>query len=184
MEFITNLDMSVLNYIYDNLRCAFLDVFMPFITLFGESGIFFICLAVILMFIPKTRKTGFTLSVSLIIGLICCNMILKPIIARPRPYTIREDVVLLVEKLYDYSFPSGHTTAAFEAASVMLIRNRRVGIAFLVLAILIAISRLYLFVHYPTDVLVGMLLGIISGIVAAKIIDLIYDKIESKKQNV
>lgn len=176
--------MSIINYIYDNLRCAFLDVFMPFITLFGESGIFFICLAVVLMIFKRTRKTGFTLSVSLIIGLICCNMVLKPMVARPRPYTIREDVVLLVERLYDYSFPSGHTTAAFEAATVMYIRNRKFGTCFILLAILIAFSRLYLFVHYPTDVLVGILLGIVSGIVSAKIIDVLYDKYEAKKLNV
>lgn len=180
MSYITNLDMSVLNFIYDNIRCAFLDVLMPLITLFGESGIFFIAIAVLLLISRKTRKTGITLGLSLLIGLVVCNLTLKPLIARPRPYTVRTDVIMLVEALSDYSFPSGHTVAAFEAATVMMIRHRKVGIAFLVLAILIAFSRLYLFVHYPTDVLAGAVLGIASGVAAALAVNAVYKRFQSK----
>ncbi len=177
---IISFDMSLLNFVYDNIRCAFLDMLMPVITLFGESGIFFICIALVLMLFKRTRKTGFMLAVSLIIGLVVCNITLKPIFARPRPYTVRTDVIMLVEVLNDYSFPSGHTVAAFESATVFLMRKRKVGIAFLVLAILIAFSRLYLYVHYPTDVLCGMIIGILSGFCAVWLVDYIYKKVSKK----
>ena len=181
MDAILNFDMSILNFIYDSVRCAFLDYFMPIVTLFGESGIFFICIAVILMLFRKTRKTGFVLSLSLIIGLIVCNLTLKPIIARPRPYTVRQDVILLVERLSDYSFPSGHTVAAFEASTVFMKRNRIAGLCFLILAVLIAFSRLYLFVHYPTDIIAGIIIGTASGFAACGVVDAIYNKFIQKE---
>ena len=142
MEKIILFDTTVLNYIYDNLRCAFLDFIMPVITLLGESGIFFICVAVLLLIFKKTRKTGAMLGLSLIIGLIVCNLTLKPLVARPRPYTLRE-VEMLVDGLSDFSFPSGHTVASFEAASVFMMRNKKIGIPFLVLAFLIAKENKY-----------------------------------------
>lgn len=181
MDFILDMDMSILNWIYDNLRCGFLNVFMPFITMFGESGIFFIALSLVMIIIPKTRKTGIMMGVALFLGLIICNLTLKPLVARPRPYTIRTDVILLVDKLSDFSFPSGHTIAAFEVASVLMIRNRKYGIAATVLAVLIAFSRLYLYVHYPTDVLVSIVLGTIFGFISVKLVNKIYDKLEKKK---
>ena len=170
MESIISFDISVLTFIYENLRCAFLDGFMKFITLFGESGIFYICIALVMLFFKKTRKTGIMLSISLIIGLVVCNMTLKPIIARPRPY-IYTGLEPLIERPTDFSFPSGHTVAAFEAATVFMLRDRRAGIPFLVLAILIAMSRLYLHVHYPTDIIGGIILGSISGIIAVKAVN-------------
>lgn len=176
MTEILSFDMSLLNLIYDNIRCAFLDILMPIVTMFGESGIFFICIALALMLFRKTRKTGFMLALALIFGLVVCNLTLKPIVARPRPYTVRTDVIMLVEALNDYSFPSGHTVAAFECATVFLMRKRKVGIGFLALAVLIAFSRLYLYVHYPTDVLCGVIIGVISGFCAVKLVELIYKK--------
>ncbi len=167
MESIISFDISVLKFIYENLRCSFLDGFMKFITLFGESGIFFICIALCMLFFKKTRKTGIMLSISLIIGLIVCNITLKPLIARPRP-DVLTGLMPLIERPTDFSFPSGHTVAAFEAATVFMLRDKRVGIPFLVLAVLIAMSRLYLHVHYPTDIIGGIILGSISGIIAVK----------------
>lgn len=181
MTQIISLDMTLLNFIYDNLRCAFLDMFMPLVTLFGESGIFYILLALGLLIFKKTRKTGLMLAVSLIIGLVVCNLTLKPVIARARPYTVRTDVVMLVEALSDFSFPSGHAVAAFEGATVMLCNYRKTGILFLVLAILIAFSRLYLYVHYPTDVIVGVVIGVISGLVSVKAVNILSNKIYKNK---
>lgn len=181
MDLILGFDMSVLNFIYDNIRCAFLDLLMPLITLFGESGIFYICIALGLMIYKKTRKTGFMLAMSLILGLLVCNVMLKPLVARPRPYSVRTDVIMLVEALNDYSFPSGHTVAAFEAATVMMIQKKAAGIVFTVLAVLIAFSRLYLYVHYPTDIIAGIVIGVISGIVSAKVINAIYSRKYSYK---
>ena len=111
-------DIPILYWIQEHLRCAFLDVFMPFITLFGDGGIFWICWAALLLLFPKHRKTGLAMGIALILGVIVCNMFLKTQIARPRPYDFIENFdmsMLLVHEHGDKSFPSGHTTAAFAA---------------------------------------------------------------------
>lgn len=162
-------DLPILDWIQANLQSPFMDKFMPFITLFGEGGIFWIAVAVILLILPKTRKTGLGMGFALIFGLVVCNMTLKPLCQRIRPYDFQMEnygitINLLVKDLHDYSFPSGHTIASFEAATVLLRRDKRMGIPALILACLIAFSRLYLYVHYPTDVLVAIVLGVIFGI--------------------
>ena len=158
-------DLPILDWIQANLKNAFLDVVMPIITMFGDGGIFWIACAVILLCIPKTRKTGLGMAFALIMGLIVCNVTLKPLVGRIRPYDFQEklDVVipLLTERMHDYSFPSGHTIASFEAATVLLINNRKLGIPAMILAVLIAFSRLYLYVHYPTDVIFSVFAGIL-----------------------
>lgn len=167
MGIVQTFDFSVLNFINGNFKCRFFDVIMPIITLLGNKGLLFILIALILLFIKKTRSTGVALSLSLIIGLIVCNLIIKPSVHRIRPF-VGTEISLLINAPTDYSFPSGHTTAAFEAATVMLFYNKKVGVAFLALAALIAFSRLYLYVHFPTDVLAGMIIGVFSGIAAVK----------------
>lgn len=162
-------DLPILDWIQANLQSPFMDKFMPFITLFGEGGIFWIAVAVILLILPKTRKTGLGMGFALIFGLVVCNMTLKPLCQRVRPYDFQMEnygitINLLVKALHDYSFPSGHTIASFEAATVLMRRDKRMGIPALILACLIAFSRLYLYVHYPTDVLVAIVLGVIFGI--------------------
>lgn len=162
-------DLPILYWIQANLQSPFMDKFMPFITLFGEGGIFWIAVAVILLILPKTRKTGLGMGFALIFGLVVCNMTLKPLCQRVRPYDFQMEnygitINLLVKALHDYSFPSGHTIASFEAATVLMRRDKRMGIPALILACLIAFSLLYLYVHYPTDVLVAIVLGVIFGI--------------------
>jgi len=171
-------DLPILDWIQANLQSPFMDKFMPFITLFGEGGIFWIAVAVILLILPKTRKTGLGMGFALIFGLVVCNMTLKPLCQRMRPYDFQMEnygitINLLVKALHDYSFPSGHTIASFEAATVLLRRDKRMGIPALILACLIAFSRLYLYVHYPTDVLVAIVLGVIFGILG----DLLAEKV-------
>ena len=158
-------DLPILEWIATNLYCAVLDTLMPIITLFGDAGIFWIVCAAALLFIPKYRKIGMTMGVALIIGLLLCNVTLKPLVGRIRPYDYQllhfgKEIPLLVEGLHDFSFPSGHTIASFEAATALLIGNRKLGIPAMILAVLIAFSRLYLYVHYPTDVLASVVLGI------------------------
>lgn len=158
-------DLPILLWIEANLRSALGDTVMPIVTMFGDAGIFWIACAVILLFIPKYRKTGLAMGTALLIGLVVCNLTLKPLVARPRPYEylaehFGQTVVLLVETPHDFSFPSGHTIASFEAATVLLIHDKRLGIPAMVLAVAIAFSRLYLFVHYPTDVIFSVFLGI------------------------
>lgn len=169
-------ELSFLDNIQSYLRCDFLDAVMPVITMLGNGGIIWIICAVVLLLIPKTRKVGVVLAVSLAIEAVCCNFILKPLAARIRPFDTNTAVQLLISPPKDFSFPSGHTGAAFAAASALFFSKNRLWIAALVLAILIAFSRLYLYVHYPTDVLGGALLGILSGWLGYMIVRLVKKK--------
>ena len=163
-----NFDLPILNWIAANLWCPFLNAVMPVITLLGDAGIFWIAIAVVLLFFPKTRKIGLGMGAALIIGLLVCNVTLKPLVARIRPYDYQLEhfgvtIKLLIEAQHDFSFPSGHTIASFEAATVLLLHSKKAGIPAMILAALIAFSRLYLYVHYPTDVLTSVVLGIAFG---------------------
>ena len=153
-------ELSILDFIKETFTCKALDVFMPFITKFGDHGIFWIALSVFFLIFKKTRKMGLTMGIALLLGYLTGNIFLKNVVARIRPYDLNESVTLLVNRLSDFSFPSGHTLASFEAATAMTFYSKRLGIPALVLATLIALSRLYLYVHYPTDVLAGAALGI------------------------
>ena len=162
-------DLPILDWIQANLQSPFMDKFMPFITVFGNGGIFWIAWAVLLIIFPKTRKTGLGMGFALIMGLIICNLILKPGVARPRPYDMQAEmgvvIDLLVKRSHDFSFPSGHTIASFEAAVVLLLNSPVMGIPAIILAILVSFSRLYLYVHYPTDVLVSVVLGTLFALI-------------------
>jgi len=161
-------DLPILDWIQENLQSGFLDTLMPIITAFGNGGIFWIACSVLLMFLPKTRRIGFGMAFALTMGLVVCNMILKPSVARIRPYDLQETlgvtIDLLIKRSHDFSFPSGHTIASFEACTVLMLGNKKLGIPATVLAILIAFSRLYLYVHYPTDVITSIVLGTVFGI--------------------
>lgn len=178
-------DLPILDWLAENVANPFLDKVMPIITLLGDGGAFWIAVAVILMLIPKCRKIGFGMAASLLIGLLVCNLGMKPLFARIRPYDYQlehfgKEIPLLIEAQHDFSFPSGHTIASFEAATAITVRNKKWGIAAFALAFLIAFSRLYLYVHYPTDVICSMILGSIIGILGCKVVDLVYKRIERK----
>ena len=173
-------ELRILDFIREHLACPFLDAVMPVITSLANGGIIWIIAAVLLLIFKKTRKTGFSVALALIGGLIIGNLLLKNLVGRIRPYDLNEGIEILIARLSDYSFPSGHTLASFEAATVLMIRDKRFGIPALILAVIIAFSRLYLYVHYPTDVLAGIILGIIIGFFACKAVDLLY--IRFKKQ--
>jgi len=170
-------DLPILDWIQANLQSGFMDKFMPFITVFGDAGIFWMIWAAVLFLFPKTRKTGLGMAIAMMIGLLVCNVTLKPLVARIRPYDLQAElgvaIQLLCEAQHDFSFPSGHTIASFEAAVVLLKNSRKMGIPAMILAVLISFSRLYLYVHYPTDVFASILLGslfaLIGDALAAKI---------------
>ncbi len=176
MNFLNNFELGILDFISENLSCSFLDKVMPVITSLADAGIFWIVIAVLMLCFKKTRKTGLTVGVALIFGLAIGNGILKPLIGRIRPYELKGDVELLIEKLHDGSFPSGHTLASFEAAGALMFRDKRFGIPALVLAVVIAFSRLYLYVHYPTDVLGGIVLGLAFAFLAYLVVNAVYKK--------
>lgn len=148
-----------------SIRNPNLDLVMAGLSFLGNKGWFWILAGLILMVNKKTRLCGFTVLLSLIAMLIICNLGLKPLVQRPRPCW-KYEVDMVIACLKDYSFPSGHTYSAFAAAVPVFINNKKHGVLLLSLGGLIAFSRLYLFMHWPTDVLAGMLLGIINGIIA------------------
>lgn len=174
-------ELKILDFVRENLTNPFLDVFMPFITKLGDGGIFWIALAVVFVIFKKTRKMGISMGLALLIGFLTGNMFLKNVIARTRPYDLNEGVSLLVDKLSDFSFPSGHTLASVESATVIFIHNKKIGIPAIVLAALIALSRIYLYVHYPTDVLAATALGIAIAFLACYLINLAEKKVKFKK---
>ena len=163
-------DLPILDWIQANLRSDIMDVVMPIITMFGDEGIFWIVCAILLMFTKKHFKTGLGMGFAMMIGLLICNVTLKPLIGRIRPYDfqlqyLNTEIQLLIGAMHDFSFPSGHTIASFEACTVLMLNSKKLGIPATILAILIAFSRLYLYVHYPTDVLFSVVAGIIFGFI-------------------
>ena len=178
-------DLPILDWIAANIWCPVLDVAMPIITMFGDAGIFWIAVSVLLMITKKHRKTGIGMALALIMGLLVCNIWLKPTVARIRPYDFQmeyfmKEIPLLAGTMHDFSFPSGHTIASFEAAVVILLNNKKLGIAAMILAVLIAFSRLYLYVHYPTDVIFSVLLGTIFAFIGNYLAPRIMDKLPEK----
>ena len=187
-------DLPILNWIQAHLQSTFLDFIMPYITILGDAGIFWIACAVILMLIPKHRKAGFSMGISLIFGVVVCNMILKPLVGRIRPYNYNLEVLklqwqdflvhgkLLVETPHDFSFPSGHTIASFEASVALYKNNKRLGIPALILASLISFSRMYLYVHYPTDVIASVILGTVFALIANWIVHTVAAKLANRQE--
>ena len=151
-----NWELSVLHW-FESLHNPVLDPVMKVLTFLGNAGCFWIALAVVLLFFKRTRKIGITMAVSLVLSLIFTNLIIKHL----DPTLLKSMLVKLPE---DSSFPSGHTSASVAAAVAIFTQNRKWGIPAIVLAVLIGISRLYLTVHFPTDVITGLLLGIVYGI--------------------
>ncbi|MDO4494118.1 MAG: phosphatase PAP2 family protein [Clostridia bacterium] len=179
-------DFPVLEWIQSNLRCGFLDAVMPPLTRLSDAGIIWIVFTLICLAMKKHRKTGAGMAVALVLGLIICNGILKPVVARIRPYDYQlaqfgREISLLIPKETDFSFPSGHTIAAFEAAVALFLSNKKLGIPAIVLAVLTAFSRMYLYVHYPSDVIVSVVLGTAFAFAGKAIVDAVAKKRAAKK---
>ncbi len=170
MSAITQAELSVLDFIRDHVGCALFDRLMPAVTFLGDGGAVWIALTAALLIFRRSRRYGAMLALSLMMGAFVCNAVLKPLVARARPFEAGGFSGLLIAAPEDFSFPSGHTTAAFAAAAVFLLAGIRGRWAVLVLAALISFSRLYLYVHYPTDVLAGVLLGFLAGYFSCRVV--------------
>ena len=167
-------------YLLQELHSPVLDKIMVAITTLGDAGLIWIALAVVLMFTKKYRKCGVTMAVALVIMLVVGNGVLKNIFMRERPCWIDTSIALLIENPHDYSFPSGHTYSSIAAARVILLRSKKAGIAAMVMAVLIAFSRMYLFVHFPTDILASLFLGLVTAVAAHFLTERYYDRIAGK----
>ena len=169
------MDKNVLDYI-QSLRSDFLDTLMPLITFLGDAGLFWITWAVVLCFFKKTRKTGILMIAALALTFVVSTIGLKHLFSRLRPC-----VQFPKEFFYacpsGFSFPSGHSISSFSAAGVLFFRHEKGGFIALIIAAMIAFSRMYLYVHFPSDVLIGSL----SGMICAYLI-VWYDRVKKKAE--
>lgn len=155
--------MEILDFIQTHMRNNFLDILMPQVTRLCDNAEIWIAAALILILFKKYRGVGVSVIIALLLSLIIGNMWLKPLFARPRPFYANTDILLLIPAPPDFSFPSGHTMSSFAAATVILAGNKRLGIPAVIFAAVIAFSRMYLYVHYMSDIIAGMLIGVVFG---------------------
>lgn len=177
LHFLSELDSGILLWIQEYLRNPVLTPILKVITTLGNGGAIWILLTLLMLILPKTRKVGCMMTTALLGTLLINNILLKNLVARTRPYEVIEGLTYIVKRPKEFSFPSGHAGSSFAAASIMLRRlPKRYGIPAFVLAILIALSRLYVGVHYPSDVLFGVISGILISYAAEAIVERIWKK--------
>ena len=152
-----------------------------FDTLVGSKGQLWPILGALLLIFPKTRRCGAAVILGYGLAFLVGDVILKNLIARPRPCAVDETVALLVARPGSYSCPSVHTALAFAAAAAVFFHHKKPGVAVLIFAALVGFSRLYFFVHYPTDVLFGAVLGFFLGWAACRLVKLAAQRLEKKK---
>ncbi len=170
IRFLYELDSSVLLWIQDTFENSYLTTVLKLITMAGNAGVIWIVLSAVFCVNKKTRRIGVLSFLGLAGSLIINIVILKNLVARTRPYETLSQVKLLIEAQNDYSFPSGHTASSFVVASVIFFSTRKkYGIPCMLFAGLMGFTRLYVGVHYPSDVLAGMMSGITIGYFTVKL---------------
>lgn len=179
-----SLDAEILLWIQEYIRTPLLNSVFMFITSLGDYGMIWIAASLLLMIPKKTRKVGFMCGLSLIFSLLINNVLLKRIVRRARPFSVIDGLTSL-KTPGDFSFPSGHTGGSFcTALTIFRKLPKKYGISAVVLASLIAFSRLYLGVHYPTDIIGGILTGALSSYLAQRIIEQLYSKFSKQNSNI
>ena len=175
-------EVSILLWIQENLRGA-LDGFWVFITHLGDKGYLWIAIGIALLFFKKTRAVGISVLLALLINLFITNIGLKNIIARPRPFNVNLELVTLIKHPSSFSFPSGHTSGSLTAAFVLYhLMPKKIGVPAVVLATMIAFSRMYVGVHYPTDVLGGVVVAMIASTLGIMIVKFVKEKVWQKQK--
>ena len=185
VDALLKMDGEILLFIQDHIRQEWMDWFWKAVTHLGDGGVFWILLGIILLFSKKTRPAGVAALLALLVGALITNVCLKNFVARISPYEVVEGLRLMIERQRDYSFPSGHTSASF-AAACALVRTlpQKWGTVCMILAGVIALSRLYVGVHYPSDVLGGMVVGIFAGWAGWKLMQMLMLQMEKKRRSV
>ncbi|MBE6963197.1 MAG: phosphatase PAP2 family protein [Ruminococcaceae bacterium] len=177
------MELAVLDWIQACVRTPFLDRVVPAFTQLSNHGEIWIAMAVLLMLWKKTRKAGLSVSCGLLLDLLTVNMLLKPLVGRVRPFAVNTAVQLLVEAPHDASFPSGHTGVSFAAVGALYASGSPLWKPASVLAALMALSRLYLYVHWPSDIIGGVIVGWLCGWLGAKLVKLAAEAIAKRKTN-
>ncbi len=192
MAWLNEFELPILIYIRDNFRIDWLTPIVQVITHLADKGAIAILFTLILIAIKKYRRTGVACALSLALDFIVVNLLIKNIVARIRPYDLGVQLnlfenikdLLITTDPGDWSFPSGHTGSVFAVAAVMIAwMPKRWGIPAFLLAILIALSRLYVGVHYPTDVLAGAIIGLMTAAVARRVIKAVWPKKKKHKKH-
>ena len=182
LESLLNMDGGVLLFIQEYIRNPILNAVMIFITNLGNGGLIWIAATIGLLIPKKTRKVGIMSAVALLGSLIINNEIIKNLVKRPRPFVTFTDLQIIIPTPSQYSFPSGHTASSFAAASVFYKHlPKKLGIPSVVLAGLIGFSRLYVGVHYPTDVIAGVVMGIFLSYLAEFLVNFVQEKMKKSK---
>jgi len=180
-QLIQSIDDRLLDFLRLSMHNPVLDRLMPPLSFLGNWGLIWLAAAAVFLLTKGRRKAGATLLLALLLCTLARNSLLKPLAARPRPCIVHPEYALLIARPEDFSFPSGHAAASFGAAAVILYSDGKLGVAALVLAALIAFSRLYLYVHYPSDVLAGAALGVLMAGLAISLVNRA-DKIIRRKR--
>ena len=155
-------ERDILLWIHTHLRIDALTPVMRFLSLLGDKGLFWIALTLVLLLFRRTRRLGVYCAASMVLTFLIVNCAIKPLIARTRPYDLFSEIQILAHAEHDFSFPSGHSANSFAVAWILYrMAPKKYGIPAVVLAALIAFSRLYVGVHYPTDVLAGIVIAIL-----------------------
>ena len=174
-------DGQFLIWLQENVRNDVLTPIMKLITHLGDKGIFWILIAVVMLFFKKTRPLGIMAGIALVFSVLINNVLIKPNVGRIRPYEVVDGLKLIIERQDDPSFPSGHSGASFAAAVVFLVKGpKKIGIPAIIMAALIAFSRLYVGVHYPTDVITGIITGTCCAIISFMIWSIVEKKASPK----
>ena len=179
LETLLNLDGGFLLFLQESVRNPILDSIMIFITSLGNGGMIWIAATIVLLIPKKTRKAGIMSAVALLGSLIINNNIVKNIVQRPRPFVTFTDLQIIIPTPSEFSFPSGLTSSSFAAAAVFYRHlPKKLGLPAVILAGLIGFSRLYVGVHYPTDVIAGVLMGILLSYLAEYLVNLFVKKLK------
>ena len=167
-------DLSILRFFDKYFNNPILDKIMLFFTLLGEKGIVFIAAAVLLLFFKRFRRTGILILGALLVTFLCCEFGIKLLVERPRPFVTYPEFQLIISPPHGYSFPSSHAATSFAVAAVLCYCHKKLSAVFMLTASLIALSRVYLLVHYPTDIIAGMVLGSLLAMLSIYILNKIF----------